>query len=62
MLGKEKSTIRGQINAIKQKSEVIKESVEKNGKKRLFIPEEIKEKMLKKAKVRVSSSKKSGKG
>ncbi len=62
MLGKERSTIRGQINAIKQKSEdLIEEAIEKNGKKRVFIPEEIKEKMLKKAKVRVGDKKKSKK-
>jgi hypothetical protein len=61
MLGKERSTIRGQINAIKQKSEVIEEVIEKNGKKRVFIPEEIKEKMLKKTKVRVKLNKKSEK-
>lgn len=54
MLGKERSTIRGQINTIKQKSEdLIEEEIEKNGKKRVFIPEIIKEKMLKKTKVRV---------
>ena len=59
MLSKEKSTIRGQINSIKQKNnELISEQIEQNGKKRVFIPEEIKEKMLKKAKVRVNSSKK----
>jgi len=59
MTGKERSTIRGQINAIKQKSEgLIEEEVEKNGKKRVFISEEIKEKMLKKTKVRVKSNKK----
>jgi hypothetical protein len=59
MLGKERSTIRGQINTIKQKSEgIIEEEIEKNGKKRVFIPEEIKEKMLKKTKVRVSNKKK----
>lgn len=59
MLGKEKSTIRGQINALKQKSEnLIEEQVEKNGKKRVFIPENIREKMLKKTKVRVKSNKK----
>ena len=59
MLGKERSTIRGQINSIKQKSEgLIEEIVEKNGKKRMFIPEELKEKLLKKSKVRVSGSKK----
>ena len=61
ILGKEKSTIRGQINAIKSKSEnLIEESIEKNGKKRVFIPEEIKEKMLKKQKVRVGESKNKG--
>lgn len=59
MTGKEKSTIRGQINTIKQKSEgLIEEEVEKNGKKRVFIPEDMKEKMLKKTKVRVKSEKK----
>jgi len=58
MLGKERSTIRGQINTMKQKSEgIIEEEIEKNGKKRVFIPENIKEKMLKKTKVRVKSSK-----
>ena len=58
MLGKERSTIRGQINAIKHKSGVIEESIERNGKKRLFIPENIKEKMLKKSKVRVNLNEK----
>jgi predicted transcriptional regulator len=59
MLGKEKSTIRGQINSIKQKSEsLIEENIEKNGKKRIFIPEELKEKILKKSKVRVGTIKK----
>jgi len=61
MLGKERSTIRGQINAIRQKSEIIEEEIERNGKKRVFIPEEIKEKMLKKTKVRVGKEKKSKK-
>jgi hypothetical protein len=58
MLCKEKSTIRGQINTIKQKSGILEESIEKNGKKRLFIPENIKEKMLKKSKVSVKPNKK----
>ena len=54
LLGKERSTVRGQINSIKQKSErLIKEITEKNGKKRVFIPEDVKEKMSKFAKVRV---------
>lgn len=62
MLGKERSTIRGQINTIKQKSEtLLEEVIEKNGKKRVFIPENIKEKMLKKPKVRVRKDKKSKK-
>ena len=43
MLGKEKSTIRSQINSIKQRSEsLIEEIIEKNGKKRVLIPEDIK--------------------
>ena len=62
MLGKEKSTIRGQINSIKQKSEsLIEEVIEGSGKKRVFIPEEMREKVLKKSKVRVKINKKGGK-
>lgn len=54
LLGKERSTIRGQINAIKQKTEgLICEVVENSGKKRVFIPDEIKTKMQKYAKVRM---------
>ena len=60
LLGKEKSTVRGQINAIKQKSEgLILEISEKNGKKRVYVPANIKEKLSKYAKVRVGKSKKS---
>ena len=58
VLGKERATIRGQVNAIKQKSEIVEEIVEKNGKKRVFITEEMKEILLKKAKVRVRNKKK----
>lgn len=59
MLGKTKSTIRGQINSIKTKSEgLILEYVERNGKKRVYMPEEIREKILKKAKVRIKRKKK----
>ena len=58
MLGKERSTIRGQINRIKQKSEgLVEEITEQNGKKRVFIPENMKENMLKKTKVRVGKRK-----
>jgi len=59
MLGKERSTIRGQINSIKQKTQgILEEITEKNGKKRVFIPEEIKEKLAKYAKVRLKSKEK----
>ena len=60
VLGKEKSTIRGQINSIKQKSEkMISEVTEQNGKKRIYISEEIREIIFKKSKVRVNTGKKS---
>lgn len=61
VLGKERSTIRGHINRIKQKSEgLIEEIIEQNGKKRVFVPENMKEKLLKKAKVRVRKKEKGG--
>jgi septal ring factor EnvC (AmiA/AmiB activator) len=60
LLGKERSTIRGQINAIKQKSQgLIEEVSERNGKKRVYIPEEIKEKLQKYGKVRIGKKKSS---
>ncbi|MCX6748548.1 MAG: hypothetical protein NT076_03000 [Candidatus Pacearchaeota archaeon] len=59
MTGKSRATIRGQVNAIKQKSEgLVEEIIERNGKKRVFIPQEIKEKLLKNVKVRVNDSRK----
>lgn len=59
MLGKGKSTIRGQINAIKQKSEgLIEEQISENGKKRVFVPEEIRQMVLKSVKVRVKLERK----
>jgi len=59
LLGKERSTIRGQVNTIKQKSEgLIEEMTEKNGKKRVYIPDVIKEKLSKYAKVRVKKKSK----
>jgi len=58
ILGKERSTIRGQINTIKQKNNtLIMEVIEKNGKKRIYISTETKEKILKKQKVRVKNQK-----
>lgn len=57
LLGKERSTIRGQINAIKQKSEgLILELTEPNGKKRVYVSEEVRIKLQKYAKVRVTST------
>jgi type I restriction-modification system DNA methylase subunit len=59
MLGKDKSTIRGQINVIKQKSEsLIKEYREPSGKKRVYIPEEIVRLITKSVKVRVKKKEK----
>lgn len=59
MLGKSRATVRGQVNAIKQKSEgMIEEIIEKNGKKRVFVPDDVKERMLKSVKVRVRNGKK----
>ena len=59
LLGKSKSTIRGQINSIKQKDEgLIIETRESNGKKRLYIPEKMKEIIIKNVKVRVNRGKK----
>ena len=60
LLGKEKSTIRGQINSIKRKSEsLIIESREATGKKRVYIPEDVKNLIVKSVKVRVGRKKKS---
>lgn len=62
MLGKERSTIRGHINRIKQKSSgLVEEAIEKNGKKRVFVPEETKEKLLRRVKAREKSQKNSKK-
>lgn len=59
MLGKSRATIRGQINSIRQKSpDLVEEIIETNGKKRVFIPQEIREMMLKKEKVRAKNRKK----
>ncbi|MFH0808069.1 MAG: hypothetical protein V1888_00415 [archaeon] len=58
LLGKNRSTIRGQINTIKQKnSRLIMEYREIGGKKRLYIPEEIQSKIIKSVKINVKSDK-----
>ena len=47
LVGKDKSTVRGQINNIKQKSEgLISEITEPSGRKRFFIEEKIKERIM----------------
>jgi len=52
ILGKNRATIRGQVNSIKQKSEgLIREIIEKTGKKRIYIPEEIKDRLIKTLKI-----------
>ena len=59
MMGKDSTTIRGQINSIKQKCDgLIDEQLEKNNKKRLFIPEKIRDSLLKRVKVRGRKSRK----
>ena len=50
--------MKSQINGIKQKSNILEELIEKNGKKRVYISDQIKEKLLKKSKVRVRVIKK----
>jgi regulator of replication initiation timing len=58
MTGKDSTTIRGQINTIKQKCQgIIEEQIEKNNKKRLFIPDKIKGILLRKAKIRQNREK-----
>jgi len=53
MMAKDTATVRGQVNAIKTKCPgIIEEQIERNGKKRLYTPDNIKELMLKKAKVK----------
>lgn len=53
MLGKDTATVRGQVNAIKQKCEgLVEEQIEKNGKKRLYIPDKMREILQKRVKVR----------
>ena len=61
MLGKRNATIRGQINSIRQKNEsLIEEIVGENNKKRVYIPDKIKELLLKKGKVRTKKKDKKG--
>lgn len=59
MLGKRKSTIRGQVNSIRQKSEgLLEEIIGENNKKRVYIPEKSKEVLLKVRKVSNKAKKK----
>jgi len=53
MMSKDTATVRGQVNSIKTKCPgMIEEQIEKNGKKRLYVPEHIRDLLLKKAKTR----------
>jgi hypothetical protein len=62
LLGKDKSTIRGQINTIKQKNDgLIQEFREANGKKRLYVPDDIRALVVKSVKVKIKGSKKGSK-
>lgn len=59
MLGKDKATVRGQVNNIRQKNEgLIEEIIGENNKKRVFIPERVKEVLLKSKKIKDRSKKK----
>ncbi len=59
MLGKERATVRGQLNSIKQKSEgLIAEQIGQNNKKRFYVPDKLKGTMLKKVKVRLKRGRK----
>jgi len=59
ILGKNKATIRGQINSIRQKSEgLIEEMVGESNKKRVYIPDKVKEILQKTRKVKVKDKRK----
>ena len=59
VLGKDKSTLRGQINNIKQKNEgLINEYIEKDGKKRFYIDTKLKNEVLLKVSKKQPKSKK----
>lgn len=59
ILGKEKSTVRGQINNIKQKSEdLINETLDKEGKKRYWISDDVREMIFTAARKSMKDSKK----
>jgi hypothetical protein len=60
MLGKDRATIRGQVNVIRQKcGGLVEEVVGENNKKRVYIPEKIKEALLRSKKVRERVKKRS---
>ncbi|MFA5173900.1 MAG: hypothetical protein WC438_01840 [Candidatus Pacearchaeota archaeon] len=62
MMGKSKATIRGQINSIRQKCEnLVEEQISENNKKRVYIPENMREILLKTRKVRAKTKKDSEK-
>ena len=59
ILGKDKSTVRGQLNNIKQKSEdLINEVIDKEGKKRYWISEDVREMIFAAARKSLKETKK----
>jgi len=63
MLGKDKATVRGQINNIRQKNEgLIEEIIGENNKKRVYIPEKVKEILLKSKKIKDRAKKRNKDG
>ena len=61
MLGRDKSTIRGQVNNIKQKNEsLISEYLERNGKKRFYVDEKRKNDILKERSLLVKRARNEG--
>jgi hypothetical protein len=62
MLGKNKGTIRGQINSIRQKNEgLIEEQISEGNKKRVYIPDKTKEILVKRVNLSEKTKKSEGK-
>ena len=58
LLGKDKATIRGQLNSIKRKNDsLIMEQIELNGKKRYYVDPRIKEMIVKQLRVKTRAKK-----
>ena len=63
VLGKEKSTVKVQVNNIKQKNEnLISEFIERTGKKRYYVETDLKERLLKAAKLKTQKGREKTRG